>query len=71
MAFHFGPWPDAGAGHRVRDLVQQHLVDLVVLVAGGEVLRDGDALVGVVAQPGAGLRVVEAEGPAGGRGAAQ
>src|SRR6185312_11101237 len=48
---------------RVRDLVQQHLVDLVVLVAAGEVARDTDAAVGVVAEPRPRLRVVEAERP--------
>jgi hypothetical protein len=49
----------------VRHLVQQHLVDLVILVAAREVPRHGDALLAVVAQPGTGAGVIEPEGPRG------
>ena len=45
-----GTVPGARTGERVGDLVQQHLVDLVVVVAAGEVPRHRDALRRVVAQ---------------------
>jgi hypothetical protein len=57
--------PGARAGHRVRDLVQQDLVDLVVVVPRSQVPGDGDAPVGVVAQARALLGVVELERPRG------
>lgn len=53
----------ADSCHRVRDLMKQHLVGLVVVETRRQVFRHGDALSAVVAEPGAGLRVVEAERP--------
>jgi hypothetical protein len=47
------------------DFVQQHLVDLVVLEALGEVPRDRDPMRAVVAEAGARRRAVEREGPLG------
>lgn len=57
--------PRAGSRDRVRDLVQKHLVNLVVLVSASQVTRYGDALCRVVAEAGSCLRVVEPEAPAG------
>lgn len=51
-------------GEGVRDLMQQHLMDVVVFEACGEIAGHGDALLRVVALPGPPLGVVEAERPA-------
>ena len=55
--------PGTGPSHGMRNLVQEHLVDFVILVARSEILRHGDAFVGVVAEPCASLGVVESELP--------
>lgn len=55
--------PDAGAGQRVRDFVQQNLMHLVIRIAAGEVARHGDPVLVKAAQPGPRLRVVESERP--------
>ena len=54
------------AGKRVGDLVQQHLVNLIVVEACGQVAGHGDAPLGVVAQARATLRMVESERPGSG-----
>ncbi len=51
------------ACHRMGDLVQQHLVNLVVIEALSKQTRDGDPLPRVVALPGAGPSPIEPEGP--------
>jgi hypothetical protein len=53
--------PDARAGQRVRDLVQQDLVDFVVFVPTRKVARHRDAVPIEAAEARAGLGVVEAE----------
>ena len=52
-----------GTRNGVGDLVEQHLVDLVVIGAGGKMPRDGDAALLMVALAKPGLRVVELEAP--------
>lgn len=52
-----------GARERVGDLMQQHLVDLVVLEFLGKILRDGDPALRVIAQARPALRIVEAKAP--------
>ncbi|CAO1653560.1 hypothetical protein NYA9BBAC_02450 [Salinibacterium sp. NYA9b] len=53
-----------GASHRVRYLMQQDLVDLVILVPRSQIPGHGDAFVREVAEPRARLGVVEGELPA-------
>ena len=53
----------AGTAERVRDLVQQDLVDVVVGEPCGQVATHRDPALGEVALPGAGLGVVEGERP--------
>ena len=54
---------DSGTGECVRNLVQQNLMDLVVFVAPGEVAGDGYPVLVEATEPGARLRIVEAERP--------
>jgi hypothetical protein len=51
------------SGQRVRHLVQQNLVNLIVFVPSGQVPRYGDSFFGVTAEPRASLGVVETERP--------
>lgn len=51
------------ASDRMGYLVQQNLMNLVVVELGGEVARNGDASIGVVAKACPPLRVIEAKRP--------
>lgn len=55
--------PCPNARHRVGNLVQKHLVNLVVVETDGQVFRHGDVLRAVVAEPCACFRRVETERP--------
>jgi hypothetical protein len=59
------PWsvPHPRPGEGMSDLVQEHLVDLVVFVTTGKVPGNGDPVLVEVAQAGPGLGIVEAKAP--------
>jgi hypothetical protein len=58
-----GAVPGAIPRERMSYLMQEYLVNFVILVFGGEMLRDGDALLAKVTQPCAGAGMVEIERP--------
>ena len=53
--------PNLRPGNRVRDLVQEHLMNFVIVETACQVAGHRNPVRTEIAQPGAGLRVVEAE----------
>ena len=57
--------PSPRTGHRVRHLVQEHLVRLIIIEPHHEMTGDGDAARSEVAQASPGFGVIETERPGG------
>ncbi len=48
---------------RMGDFVQQHLMDLVVVISRSQISRDADAALLVIGEPGSSFCVIERETP--------